>query len=130
MTAESQGTPQDESHLVKIGKITVKVAPVTEGMLIAVDLRRRVAEASGKDEDMVEVVQEVTKDLLINLVVDPDDIGKIITELAHGRVSPEELLEILTGIGSAEDGKSREERRRNARKPRQAPQGKRGGRRR
>lgn len=127
MTTEPQAAPQNEKRLVKIGKITVEVAPVKEEMLIAIDLRRRVAEVSGTDEDMVDVIQEATKDLLINLVVNPNDIGKIITELSSGRVGMDELIETLTGVTTG--GRNREERRESARVRQNPRRGKRGGRR-
>ncbi len=114
MNPEPQNDTSEQIRSVSIGNITVRLARVREEMLMAIDLRRRIAERSKKNEAMVDAVQEVTEDLLVNLVLDSSDIGRIITELAGGRVGTEELLEILTGITTGED-RNREERRRDAR---------------
>lgn len=116
-----------EMRELRIGDITVNVLGVTEERLIAIDLRRRVASrissggnSSGSPNiDGIEILQQTMEDLLVHLVPNVDDIGRIISELADGRVGYEELLRMLCGSDAEVPG-NREERRRNYRQGRRS----------
>lgn len=130
---QNDGTEMRE---LRIGDITVNVLGITEERLIAIDLRRRVASriSSGGNSngspnvEGIEILQQTMEDLLVNLVPDADDIDRIISELANGRVGYEELLRMLCG-SDAESPGNREERRRNSRQGRRSGRSGGGGRR-
>jgi hypothetical protein len=108
----SESEPQFREE--KIGNITVRLGPVSESLFLSIDLRARLIGNERNSPKVLDSVMGTLVDVLVNTVVNPEDIGRIISEYAAKRVSLTDLLGTLAGVREEPDG-NREDRRRNAR---------------
>jgi hypothetical protein len=96
---------------VQIGSLRVDLSPMSSELAMAIDLRNRMIAGTEDKGEVLDAIQDVIKDALVGTVINPDDIGKIISELASKRVGREDLLRALTGVDESQP--NREDRRAN-----------------